>query len=111
VDDLRTAAQPAIPPADLPGTPGRFDLDRHIQLALADAPVFKVNGDLDQPVAEPLTQIGHFHLKAVAVAADAVQLDAQEGVALPQLKACGHITDPQPQDGAAVEIGPPADQP
>ena len=94
----------SITPANLPGAPGRFQLDRHVELALADAPVFKVNGNLDQAEMQLFAQVGHLDLEAVAVAADVRQADGLQGPGPPALETRGQFPDAPPQAGAAVQV-------
>lgn len=57
---------PAVSPADLKGAECGFDLDRVCHLGLSDAPILKVDRNLQKAKAELLGEIGHLHLKDIA---------------------------------------------
>src|SRR5512143_1048361 len=78
--------QVAVTAADIKYAQGSFDLDARAHLALADAPVLEVDGDLLDAVAQALRDVAQLDLEDIAIGADALQADMLQRLCLPALE-------------------------
>src|SRR6185503_7165781 len=89
--------------AQLPHQRQRLEEDLLRHLGLPDAAIDEDDGDLFDAHALLDGPIGHLDLKAVALRADAVEVEPLERAAAEALEAAGHVAHVDAEDGARVE--------
>src|SRR5581483_2574633 len=78
---------------ELPDAPRRFKLDSAVHLGFPLAAIREMNGNFDDPIAEPGRHIGRLHLKDKTIGASAIQIEADQGLPSPQPEAGGGIVN------------------